>query len=366
MMATIPTNSTDLFKLFDQLNAQSYHINPLYIDMTGSQNAGFLLTQLIFLSRGFKHDQFYRTDQQLRDAYRFGSKELINARKTLMSLGVVEAVRKGNPPKWHYRIVIEKIIELSLKMPLCGPKTPPEPTSHMELAETATLNSPKRRHCTRRNGDTNNKLNNDLDNKKENKKKKSAALRPKVAVSLVEEIFEYWQKATNHPKARLDANRTRSIAKALESYTVEDAKKAIDGCAGCQWHRENKHDGIGLIFRNADKIEFFMAKADAPTGTKSVSQEVQEYIKNTPKTHKTAEETKAELMKSVPPQTETVSQERVTGTVKDLKEVLRNEILKSNMERSNVRSHSGRVVPTVEQRNRDSGQEFITPGRAQA
>jgi hypothetical protein len=356
MMATIPTNSTDLFKLFDQLNAQCYHINPLYIDMTGSQNAGFLLTQLIFLSRSFKHDQFYRTDQQLRDAYRFGSKELINARKTLMALGVVEAVRKGNPPKWHYRIVTEKIIELSLKMPLCGPKNPPEPTSHMELAETATLNSPKRRHCTRRNGDTNNKLNNDLNNKKENKKKNSAALRPEVAVSLVEEIFEYWKKATNHPRAKLDANRTRIITKALSSYTPENLKHAIDGCMSSKWHRDNKHDSIGLIFRNSDKIEFYMDIRDVPATKKSSAVDQYAHLNNTqPRTHKTEAETKQELERAMP-QTK-ASPQHVSGLMKTLKQ---------NMEKGNVRNHSGRVVSTVEQRNRDGGQEFIASGCATA
>lgn len=341
-MATIPTNSTDLFKLFDQLNAQCYHINPLYIDMTGSQNAGFLLTQLIFLSRSFNHDQFYRTDQQLRDAYRFGSKELINARKTLMSLGVVEAVRKGNPPKWHYRIVIEKIIELSLKMPLCGPKNPSEPTSHMELAETATLNSPKRRHCTRRNGDTNNKLNNNLDNKKESKKKNSAALRPKVAVSLIEEIFKYWQEATNHPKAKLDANRTRLITKALESYPADDLKKAIDGCSRSKWHKDNKHDSIGLIFRNSDKIEFFMNIGSVPAKGGSVADEIKAYVNTAPRMHKTEEETKRELEQFMPPA------KADPKHVSSLMESLKKDLKKQNMEKLNVRDNRGRTVPKTE------------------
>src|SRR5678815_889576 len=95
-------SSTDLFKLFDQLNGQTYNINPLYIDLTGSVTAGYLLTQLIFLSRAFKYKPFYRTDNELREAYRLGQKELMNNRNKLVSLGLISTQRQGIPAKLYY------------------------------------------------------------------------------------------------------------------------------------------------------------------------------------------------------------------------------------------------------------------------
>ena len=345
-MAIVPTSPNDLFKLFDQLNAQSYHINPLYIDMTGSLNAGFLLTQLIFLSRSFKHDQFYRTDQQLRDAYRFGSKELINARKTLMALGVVEAVRKGNPPKWHYRIVIEKIIELSLKMPLCGPKNPREPTPHMELAETATLNSPKRRHCTRRNGDTNNKLNNDLNNKKENKD------HPVADPSAFD---RFWKE---YPRKVTKGRAVMAFKAAIKKTTVENM---IDALTKQKAHRASKgpKDFVPDWKHPASWLngECWADELDVPAKKQSAEDQFA-HFNTQPRMHKTEEESKKEIERALPK--ETASPQHVSK----LMESVRKDLGKQNMETRNVRNHSRGVVPTVEQRHRDGGEEFITRGCA--
>ncbi|MBX3267049.1 MAG: conserved phage C-terminal domain-containing protein [Acidobacteria bacterium] len=81
----------------------------------------------------------------------------------------------------------------------------------------------------------------------------------------VQEIFEHWQRVMNHPRSKLDASRRRVIAARLkEGYTVEQIKAAIDGCKASEWHQGGNssgaiYDGLTLICRNAEKLDFFIA-----------------------------------------------------------------------------------------------------------
>ena len=265
---------SDLFKLFDLLNAESYKINPLYVDMTGgSLVAGFLLTQLIFLARNFGYEEFYRTDEQLREAYRLGPKELINARKTLSKYGFVDSVQKKTKAsilrKWHYTINIDKIVDAALELPAFQHKQQPQeeaqrysPKRRQVLAETAT--------STRRNGDINNDIHNDLNNKKKDLCAVSGS-------DKVNEVFHHWQKVMNHPKAVLDKKRKRHLEEALAKYSVDELKQAIDGCASNEWYmgkndRGTVFDAIHVIFKDSDKIEGFIRMAfvkPKPIPTKS-------------------------------------------------------------------------------------------------
>ena len=76
-------------------------------------------------------------------------------------------------------------------------------------------------------------------------------------------VFEYWQEKLNHPGAALDTKRRGIIANALKSHDTETLKLAIDGCAADSWHmgdndRGKVYDSIGVIFKDADKIEGFV------------------------------------------------------------------------------------------------------------
>ena len=80
----------------------------------------------------------------------------------------------------------------------------------------------------------------------------------------VQDIFEYWQRVMNHPKAKLDKKRKRIIKAALDlKYSTVDLKLAIDGCFNSPYHmgkNDNKqiYDDINLIFRDAEHIERFI------------------------------------------------------------------------------------------------------------
>jgi len=79
-------------------------------------------------------------------------------------------------------------------------------------------------------------------------------------------VFSYWQKTLGHPGAQFSPERKRRIeARLKEGYSVAKLCEAIDGCAASKYHMgENDsgtvYDSIGLIFRNAEKVEEFLQK----------------------------------------------------------------------------------------------------------
>lgn len=89
------------------------------------------------------------------------------------------------------------------------------------------------------------------------------------APDAVETIFAYWQKKMDSPKSALDGNRRGLIEKALKSYTPEQICKAIRGCSKTPHNmgdneRGAKYNGLDLILRNAEKIDYFIRLDDAP------------------------------------------------------------------------------------------------------
>ncbi|MCV4783124.1 phage replication protein, partial [Escherichia coli] len=66
-------------------------------------------------------------------------------------------------------------------------------------------------------------------------------------LSKVKEIFVFWQKTFNHPRARLDNTRRRKIeARLRDGYSVDEIKSAILGCKASPFHQgENE---FGLVY----------------------------------------------------------------------------------------------------------------------
>ena len=80
------------------------------------------------------------------------------------------------------------------------------------------------------------------------------------ATSPVAEVFAHWQKATKHPRARLDPKRERVIRAALKHYAVADLCRAITGYAVSPFHQgqndtATRHDDVTLCLRDAKHIE---------------------------------------------------------------------------------------------------------------
>lgn len=71
----------------------------------------------------------------------------------------------------------------------------------------------------------------------------------------------------DHPQAKLGDKRRKVIASRLkEGYSVDELKRAIDGCKASPWHQgqngnKRKYDDIELICRNASKVDQFIGLA---------------------------------------------------------------------------------------------------------
>lgn len=78
------------------------------------------------------------------------------------------------------------------------------------------------------------------------------------------QVFEYWKEVMNKPRAKFIGKRKRKVEMRLEEkYTVDDLKRAIDGCASCKHNQganENQkaYNDLELICRNESKLEMFM------------------------------------------------------------------------------------------------------------
>lgn len=94
----------------------------------------------------------------------------------------------------------------------------------------------------------------------------NSALRP------VHEVFDYWCRVMGKERAKLSGKRKAKITTRLKSYTVEEIKSAIDGCARSDFHMGKNDNGtayndIELICRSDEKIEFFQNVGSAkPSG----------------------------------------------------------------------------------------------------
>jgi hypothetical protein len=86
----------------------------------------------------------------------------------------------------------------------------------------------------------------------------------------IETVFSHWQVTMGKgPGTRLTPKRRKKIvARLSEGTTVDEMIRAIDGCAGSDFHmgrelgKPDKHNDLELILRSRDKVEWFMEKAE--------------------------------------------------------------------------------------------------------
>ncbi len=95
-----------------------------------------------------------------------------------------------------------------------------------------------------------------------NKRRVDDSTQPVSASQDVIELFNYWKETLNHPKAKLDKKRKAKIEQALKDYPIDTLKAAVDGCKRSNFHMGQNplgaiHDGIDLIFRDAEHVERF-------------------------------------------------------------------------------------------------------------
>lgn len=86
----------------------------------------------------------------------------------------------------------------------------------------------------------------------------------------VVEIFSFWQRMMDYPKAVLDTSRRKCIQAAIAmGYDLTDLRQAIQGCASTPYNmghndRGERYDGLHIIFKSADQIDRFIRNAVKP------------------------------------------------------------------------------------------------------
>lgn len=83
----------------------------------------------------------------------------------------------------------------------------------------------------------------------------------------INELFGYWKTRLGHPNALLGGKRRKALRLRLtEGYTVEQLRKAIDGCARFPDFNGRRYDELEMIMANEQQVEKFMLFADLPDG----------------------------------------------------------------------------------------------------
>lgn len=85
---------------------------------------------------------------------------------------------------------------------------------------------------------------------------------PFVPAEWIQQVFDAWREATGKIKAKLDDARRAKIRAALLMYPLRDVIDAVRGWKKSPFYcgkndRERAYNDLGLLLRNADKIEFF-------------------------------------------------------------------------------------------------------------
>ena len=101
--------------------------------------------------------------------------------------------------------------------------------------------------------------------------------RKQVSAGEIEQLFEFW-RTTLSKKALLSEERRAILAWAILNYGMETCEMAIKGCSISDWHMGRnpnnvRYDSVELIFRNAEKVEWFVAKFEAAGSPKTTNGE---------------------------------------------------------------------------------------------
>jgi len=133
-----PNFDQTLLNLFEALNDRPIVYHGVYSQIMGTTSAGLVTSQLIYWSKVMGHKQFYKTDAEIFNELKMGSKELRNAKKRIIESGVFELTVKGVPPKTYYQINLKKLIGLINEI-----QTKYKQTEQINLAQRDKLESPE-------------------------------------------------------------------------------------------------------------------------------------------------------------------------------------------------------------------------------
>jgi hypothetical protein len=92
------------------LNQRPIAVYPIYIKLTGSVNAGLLLSQIMYWYSAMKGKKFYKSDAEIMEETMLSLNELRGAKLRLKELPFIMITLHGIPAKTHYDINVTLLI----------------------------------------------------------------------------------------------------------------------------------------------------------------------------------------------------------------------------------------------------------------
>jgi hypothetical protein len=92
------------------LNQRPIAVYPIYIKLTGSVNAGLLLSQIMYWYSAMKGRKFYKSDAEIMEETMLSLNELRGAKSRLKELPFIMITLHGIPAKTHYDINVTLLI----------------------------------------------------------------------------------------------------------------------------------------------------------------------------------------------------------------------------------------------------------------
>jgi len=225
-----------------------------------------MLSQAVYWNKrtSLPDSWFWKTQDEWQEETGLSRREQETARKILNKLGIFNERKKGIPAKLYYQINMDVLNELLSKLAADASNIKDGGKRHTAMAENDIQDGliPPNSNGVNRHYNTETTTEITTETTKEIKTVETCLP--------VNDVFDYWKTTMNHKKSILDAKRKKLINGALKTgYSVDDLKAAILGCSLTphnmgQNDRNERYDGVHIIFKDADNIERFIANSITP------------------------------------------------------------------------------------------------------
>lgn len=101
----------DIKAVLKQLNQRPIAVYPAYISLMENPSGGIFLSQILYWW-AVNGDEFWVTDREIMRQTCLSTWELKAAKRKAKELGILEIRAKGIPARTHYRVIMERLIEL--------------------------------------------------------------------------------------------------------------------------------------------------------------------------------------------------------------------------------------------------------------
>ena len=81
------------------------------------------------------------------------------------------------------------------------------------------------------------------------------------SVEDVRRVFDEWARTTGHERCKLTADRRRKIEARLREFSVDELLLVPHGALADDWKDRDKHSDVGVLYRNAQQVDKFIALA---------------------------------------------------------------------------------------------------------